>query len=218
MNDLFNNLQKLNTLSKIPAKSSAVVIPLLEISGEFHILFEQRSKNLGFQPGEVCFPGGRIEANETPKAAAIRELCEELLLAPAKVTNNSNVNDSFTCNCDTLPRLEILTDLTPLMGPTGALVFPYVGLLKNYEMTFSPSEVEKVFTYPISFFKNNPAVRYNMQKKTIPPENFPYEKVTGGKNTYPWHTQHYDMWIYEKAEPVIWGFTGRLLHSFIELI
>lgn len=61
-------------------KSYAVFIPLIEIDGEDHILFEVRSQNIA-QPGEVSFPGGRLEEGEGFKDAALRETMEELLLA-----------------------------------------------------------------------------------------------------------------------------------------
>lgn len=205
---ILNKLSKIGDQTDIPEKSSAVIIPLIEVDGQMHILFEQRSLKLEFQPGDVCFPGGRIEAGETPRQAAVREFMEELLPDCPKQNNTKGAIDS----------LEILAALTPLMGPAGALVYPFVGLVKDYDYSFSSDEVEKVFTYPISYFSEHQPKRYAMEKRTIPPDYFPYEKVTGGKNTYDFYVQKYDMWVYEDTEPVIWGFTGRLLHQFIEFI
>ncbi len=37
----------------------AVLLPLVEVNGDVHILFEVRSLKMRRQPGEVCFPGGR---------------------------------------------------------------------------------------------------------------------------------------------------------------
>ena len=51
----------------------AVLVPLVEREGKLHILYEVRSQDMRRQPGEVCFPGGRIEGDETPEACAIRE-------------------------------------------------------------------------------------------------------------------------------------------------
>ncbi len=50
----------------------AVLVPLVEREGKLHILYEVRSQDMRRQPGEVCFPGGRIEGDETPEACAIR--------------------------------------------------------------------------------------------------------------------------------------------------
>ena len=42
--------------------SYAVLCPLVERPDGLHLLFEVRSAALHRQPGEVCFPGGRMEA------------------------------------------------------------------------------------------------------------------------------------------------------------
>ena len=39
----------------------AVLVPLVEWQGEPYLLLEVRSETLNRQPGEVCFPGGRME-------------------------------------------------------------------------------------------------------------------------------------------------------------
>ena len=44
-----------------------------------------RSEHIS-QPGEISFPGGRVEDGETFQEAAIRETCEELNLVPIKLT------------------------------------------------------------------------------------------------------------------------------------
>ena len=49
--------------------SYAVLCPLVERPDGLHLLFEVRSAALHRQPGEVCFPGGRMEAGETPEQA-----------------------------------------------------------------------------------------------------------------------------------------------------
>ena len=58
---------------------SAVLIPLVQVGGEWHILFEVRSFKMRKQPGDISFPGGRIDAtDQSPLAAALRETSEEL--------------------------------------------------------------------------------------------------------------------------------------------
>ncbi|WP_049946166.1 NUDIX hydrolase [Butyrivibrio sp. WCD2001] len=202
--EILEKIDKLNNTPAVSKGSSAVIIPLIEKDGEMHILFEERSHKLEFQPGEVCFPGGRIEEGETPKEAAIREFFEELF---SKLDHDRSEE-----------YIEILSELPPIMGPTGAIIYPFVGLVKKDDFTYSKDEVEKLFTYPVSYLQEHPPVCYKMQKKTFAPDNFPFEKVTGGKSTYGFHVQKYDMWIYEDTDPIVWGFTGRLLHSFLEQI
>ena len=43
-----------------------------------------RSEHIS-QPGEISFPGGRVEDGETFQEAAIRETCEELNLVPNQI-------------------------------------------------------------------------------------------------------------------------------------
>lgn len=66
-------------------KSYAVFIPIIEVDGKDHILFEVRSKIVS-QPGEVSFPGGKVEEGEDFKDAAIRETMEELRLDSSDIT------------------------------------------------------------------------------------------------------------------------------------
>ena len=64
-----------------PEKSAAVLIPLIKCAGfqgNVGILYTKRSPFLRSHAREVCFPGGRVDPNETPIQAAIRESYEEL--------------------------------------------------------------------------------------------------------------------------------------------
>lgn len=47
-------------------------------------MYEIRSQHVS-QPGEVSFPGGRVEEGETYQQAAIRETVEELNIEPEQV-------------------------------------------------------------------------------------------------------------------------------------
>ena len=44
--------------------SSAVLVPLVRKEGRLGVLFEVRSTALTWQPGDICFPGGRIELDD----------------------------------------------------------------------------------------------------------------------------------------------------------
>lgn len=56
---------------------TTVVAAVIERGGR--ILIGQR-KNIGHHPLKWEFPGGKVEPGETPEAAAVRELAEELAI------------------------------------------------------------------------------------------------------------------------------------------
>ena len=192
------NSSKMGDLS-YPVGSSSVVIPLIEKDGQTYILFEKRSELLKFQPGEICFPGGRIEGNESAIDAAIRECREELLI---------NEND------DT--QIDIITSMRPMIGPSNSIVFPHVAKISNYDGAFSSSEVACILEYPINYLLNIKPSHDTINRTSIPSDTFPFELIPGGKD-YSWGSRKLDMWFYETDGHIIWGFTARLLHIFLDI-
>ena len=67
-------------IGKEKETSFAVLIPLIKKEDGYHVLFEVRARHLNKQPGEVCFPGGKVEPGETTYEAAVRETTEELFI------------------------------------------------------------------------------------------------------------------------------------------
>ena len=87
-------------------KRASVLIPIVKKDNMHYILFQVRSKNLKSQPNEISFPGGKIENNESPLDAVIRETCEEL------GTNVKNVN--------------IISPIDLLITPGNMIIHPFV--------------------------------------------------------------------------------------------
>lgn len=171
----------------------AVLAPFLPKTKEF--LFEVRSTSLKNQPGEICFPGGKIEVDETPDQAAVRETTEELLL----------------------PRdnIELIAPLDIFMLPYHLTVHPFLATINNYQGTFQSDEVAEVFTVPFDFFLNsNPAVYQNTVSVSAS-KDFPYELL--GITDYPWRTSSYPVLFYQYKNRVIWGMTARFMSNIVEL-
>lgn len=175
-------------------KNYAVFIPKIEIDGKDHILLEVRSQNIA-QPGEVSFPGGRVEAGESFEEAAIRETMEELLL---------DREDIF---------LEGYSSM--ILSSTYRHIKAYYGRIdKNIEEIKYNEEVESVFAVDINFLKENEPIMYRAPYRMEFPKDFPFEKIPNGKD-YSFTPLYHDMFFYD-TNPVIWGLTAKLLKNFIE--
>ena len=106
---------------------AAVLIPLFEEHGETRVVLTRRSASMRSHRGEVSFPGGRIEVDETPVQAALREAEEEVGLDPATA--------------------DVLGELAPLATmSSSSSITPYVGVLPGRPVLRpNPAEVELAF-------------------------------------------------------------------------
>ncbi|WP_047980360.1 NUDIX hydrolase [Ornithinibacillus contaminans] len=180
-------------------KRSAVLIPLVEIDGETHILFEVRSMQLRRQPGDICFPGGRIEADDpTTQACAVRETAEELGISEGSIQ-------------DVIPIDYVVSDM-------GRIIYPFVGKIPDLDqITPSTMEVEEIFTVPLSYLQQTTPEVYRVNFKVSPEENFPFHLIVGGEN-YNWQMRHIEELFYLYEDRVIWGLTAKILQHFLHLI
>lgn len=178
------------------ARRSAVLMPFVYRDGEYCFLFEQRSASLDSQPGEICFPGGIMEEDESGHRTAIRETCEELLIEEDQI--------------------ELIAPMDVMSGPTGALLWAYLGELKNYEYSFSKDEVDHIFTIPVSWFMDNDPQSYMADMVIVPRKGFPFELIPQGKD-YRWRKKPREILFYKYDDYIIWGLTARLIYSFINL-
>lgn len=179
-------------------KKYAVLVPLVEINGETHILFEVRSLEMRRQPGDICFPGGRKDPLDlTEQQTAIRETTEELGIKEENIT-------------DVMP-------LNYIVSP-GMIVYPYAGVIDPaVPMKLNHAEVGGVFTVPLTYFLDNPPAIYPVNLRAEPEENFPFELVVGGEN-YHWQTRKVDEYFYSYKGRVIWGMTARILAHLVDII
>lgn len=177
----------------------AVMVPLIEKEDGIHVLLEVRSLELRRQPGEICFPGGRIDAQDIDeREAAIRETVEELGI------NKEQISKVYP--------------LDYMISPFGMIIYPFVGSINNPKnIVPNPSEVGEIFTVPLSFFINNEPEIYYIEFRAEPEENFPFDLIVGGEN-YNWRTRGIEEYFYRYEGKVIWGLTAKILAHFIEII
>ncbi|MDK2886181.1 MAG: hypothetical protein PWP54_739 [Thermosipho sp. (in: thermotogales)] len=166
-----------------PYTEYSVVIPIVENK---YFLFEIRSKFLKNQPSEVSFPGGKIEDNESPLDAGIRELYEEIGIKP-KV---------------------ILGKLKYLVTPFNIVIHPFIVKIEFNNILLNTNEVESIFKVPIDIFEK-PLYKFEAEIKIIPPDNFPYHLIPNGKN-YKWRKGKYEIMFFKYNDRIIWGLTARL--------
>jgi peroxisomal coenzyme A diphosphatase NUDT7 len=177
----------------------AVLLPLIEKEDGIHILFEVRSLQLRNQPGDICFPGGRMDPQDMDEAeAAIRETIEELGILKEDISS--------------------VFPLDYLMTPFGMFVYPFAGLIHNLNnLNLNSDEVSGIFTVPLSYFMNTKPDIHYVHFKAEPSEDFPYHLLVGGQN-YNWRRKKADEYFYVYEGKVIWGMTARIIAHFIELI
>ncbi|WP_198003925.1 NUDIX hydrolase [Thermosinus carboxydivorans] len=178
---------------------SAVLLPLVDTAEGLAVLFEVRSGNLAWQPGEICFPGGRIEASDqSALAAAVRETAEELGLAPAQI--------------------RPLGPLDWVIGQIGVLLYPFVGYLAADVADLKPNreEVAEVFTVPLVWLLAAQPQVGHMEMATRPLSDFPFHLLADYSPD--WKPRiTYPVWFYQYGARVIWGLTARVLKGFLDL-
>ena len=68
---------------KTPLVPAAVLVPLIERDDGISVLLTQRTEHLKDHPGQISFPGGRVEEIDNgPLNTALREVHEEIGIAP----------------------------------------------------------------------------------------------------------------------------------------
>ncbi|MDO4544906.1 MAG: CoA pyrophosphatase [Bacillota bacterium] len=181
-------------------KFFSVLVPLVEKQGKLHILYEVRARHMIRQPGEICFPGGEMEPGETAEECALRETWEEIGVRPEHI--------------------RILSRLDTLYTYSNFAMYCYLGVVEASALDdgkCNPDEVEETFLIPLSrLLEHSPEV-YETEVVPRIPEDFPYQKVTGGK-PYNWRKGRASVPVYEIGERVIWGLTARITKRFVDII
>lgn len=115
--------------------NAAVLLPVWYAEGQWKLLLTRRALHLRHHPGQISFPGGRLEAGETALVAAKREAFEEVGIQPQLII------DSIA--------------LPALSTSTGFVVKPWLAVLAQApELKLQTSEVATAFTIPLYFALN----------------------------------------------------------------
>ena len=111
---------------------AAVLVPIVD-RPEPTVILTLRPDTMRKHPGQISFPGGRIDpGDDGPVAAALREAEEEIGLPPAKV--------------------EIIGLADPYRTITGFEVTPVVGIVPpDLPLSLHPGEVAAMFEAPLHY-------------------------------------------------------------------
>jgi 8-oxo-dGTP pyrophosphatase MutT (NUDIX family) len=115
-----------------PIRPAAVLVPIVDYP-EPAVLLTQRAQHLPDHPGQVSFPGGKIDKGDAdPRASALRETEEEIGLDRAHI--------------------EPLGYLDLYMTTLGYRIVPVIARVKpGFSLKLNVSEVDATFEVPLSF-------------------------------------------------------------------
>lgn len=132
-------------------KCAAVLLPLAWWKEEWHFVFTRRTEAVEDHKGQVSFPGGGCNVDETtPEQTALREAKEEVGLNPEDV--------------------HLLGRLNEILTITHYRVTPVVGVMPwPYEVRPEPAEVERIFTIPLLWLFR----RENWEEHPVTPAGAP---------------------------------------------
>ena len=124
-----------------PRRPAAVLVPIVERPDGHTILLTRRAEHLHDHPGQVSFPGGRLDdADRGPVDAALRETGEEIGLEREHV--------------------ELAGLLDGYETVTGYGVTPVVGFVRpGFSLTLDAFEVAEAFEVPFAFFLDEASCR-----------------------------------------------------------
>jgi 8-oxo-dGTP pyrophosphatase MutT (NUDIX family) len=110
-------------------RPAAVLVAVIDGPNGLEVVLTKRSSRLKHHPGQIAFPGGKLDAGEDNVTAALREAWEEIGLTHADVLGS-------------LPPHETVTgfNVTPVIAHIPAPFTPVP----------EPGEVEEVFNVPMS--------------------------------------------------------------------
>jgi len=116
-----------------PLVPAAVLVPIVEHRQGPTVLLTQRTGHLHDHPGQISFPGGRIESRDRgPVAAALRETEEEVGL--------------------TAESIEVVGFLDDYETVTRYLITPVVAFVRpGFQLTLDTFEVAEAFEVPLDF-------------------------------------------------------------------
>lgn len=138
---------------------ASVLVPLVHHADAMTVMLTQRTDHLAHHPGQISFPGGRLEEadNRDAVTCALRETREETGLAPERV--------------------RVLGRLDAYVTGTGFVITPIVGLIvPPFDLSPDPFEVAEVFEVPLAFVLD--IENHKLHRRIVEGRHRPYWAMT----------------------------------------
>lgn len=196
----------------------AVLIPFVTTEEGKALLLEVRSQ-LVKQPGEICFPGGRVEAGETPAETAVRETCEELGLKPEDIEVFAEPEIETEMMADgrrvfsVKAQIKCLSNTYARSHENGPYAHGAHELDKT--LTLNKAEVADVFLLPVSWIEGHAPEYYVLGEAAD--EELP-EVLRGYLANYGEFRRRGETYYWEYEGRGIWGLTARIINRIVTSI
>ncbi len=192
-----NKISNYKTGIMRPYIEYAVLVPFVLIEGELHLLYEVRNYTMKRQPGEVCFPGGHIEEDESFLDCAVRESCEELGIDKSDI--------------------EIWGKLDVVSGYENNFIHSFAGFIRDIDkIKIQESEVAKLIFLKVADHVNIESEKYSGEVKVFISEGA--RKGLNISKDYKWRTGKWISPVYKCQGETIWGLTARITENILEII
>jgi 8-oxo-dGTP pyrophosphatase MutT (NUDIX family) len=116
---------------------AAVLLPLFEKGGDYHLVFTKRTETVNYHKGQFSFPGGRPHPDDKSLLdTALRETWEEIGLLPK--------------DAEVLGELDDIATYT-----TGFIISPFVAMIPfPHKFTANPAEVDEIIEVPLHILQD----------------------------------------------------------------
>jgi len=114
-------------------RPAAVLVPVVDRPDGATMLLTKRTEKLTSHPGQVAFPGGRVDPEDVSiEAAAMREADEEVGLKAEYI--------------------EVVGRLADYYSGSGFRITPVLAVVRpGFTLTINPDEVDEAFEVPLAF-------------------------------------------------------------------
>jgi 8-oxo-dGTP pyrophosphatase MutT (NUDIX family) len=132
LDDLKSTLStSINPKIEIDGKYSLASILVVIYGKEPIVVMTEKPKNMKFHAGEISFPGGKLDSNDSDLLeTALRETSEEIGL--------------------TISKEQVIGQLEPVITlNSGFLILPFISVVNQIPTLSANAEVEKIFHIPL---------------------------------------------------------------------